>query len=223
MSRINTILIVEDDSAINDLLAEILRRGGYSPVQAYSGTEARLLITQDTYSLILLDLMLPGLSGEQLLPLIRQRSESPVIVLSAKETLQDKINALHIGADDYMTKPFDEGELLARIEANLRRAGSVVSGKSILRFKELELDREARQAYAKGNPVTLTAREFDILELLMSNPSKVFTKSNIYHSVWNDEFLGDDNTVNVHISNIRSKLGGEYIQTVWGIGFKMQG
>lgn len=219
----NTILVVEDDSAINDLLAEILLRNGFEAVQAYSGTEAKLLLSQNTFSLILLDLMLPGLTGEELLPLVRLKSNTPVIVLSAKETPQDKINALRIGADDYMTKPFDEGELLARIGANLRRAGGAPSGNTALQHKDLELNRESRHISVDGKPVSLTAREFDILELLMSNPSKVFTKANLYRSVWNDEFLGDDNTVNVHISKIRSKLGGDYIQTVWGIGFKMQG
>lgn len=216
------ILIVEDDSAINDLLAEILKHNGFEPLQAYSGTEARLLLAQNSFSLILLDLMLPGLTGEELLPLIRQKSDSPVIILSAKDTPQDKVNALHIGADDYITKPFDEGELLARIEAIMRRAGNAYVTKTALIYKALELDRETRQVLVEGEPVILTAREFDILELLMSNPSKVFTKSNLYRSVWNDEFFGDDNTINVHISKIRSKLGGDYIQTVWGIGFKMQ-
>lgn len=220
---VNTILIVEDDSAINELLAEILKRNGYDAVQAYSGTEARLLLNQHAFTLVLLDLMLPGLSGEDLISAIRQKSMSPVIVLSAKVTPQDKINALRLGADDYMTKPFDEGELLARIEASLRRAGNHSADvPALLRFKDIELDRESRLVSIGGRTVTTTAREFDILELLMSNPKKVFTKSNLYQSVWNDEFFGDDNTVNVHISKLRAKLEGDYIQTVWGIGFKMQ-
>lgn len=220
----NTILIVEDDNDINHLLAEILKRNGYNVAQAYSGTEAKLLLDAGTFSLIILDLMLPGLTGEELVPIVRQKSNVPIIILSAKETPQDKIHTLRLGADDYMTKPFDEGELLARIEANLRRVGSSrTDASAMLTFKDLQLDKESRIVTAGGKAVTLTAREFDILELLMSSPKKVFTKSNLYRSVWNDEFYGDDNTVNVHISKIRSKLGdGEYIQTVWGIGFKMQ-
>lgn len=220
----NTILIVEDDSAINDLLAEIVRRAGFSAVQAYSGTEAKLLLSGESYSLILLDLMLPGLTGEELLPVIRAQSGVPVIVLSAKDTPQDKISTLHLGADDYMTKPFDAGELLARIEACLRRAGHAKpeDAANRLSFRELALDRESRVATVNGGEIALTAREFAILELLLSNPAKVFTKANLYRSVWNDEFYGDDNTVNVHISKLRAKLGGDYIKTVWGIGFKMQ-
>lgn len=220
---IGTILIVEDDNDINNLLAEVLRRSGYNTAQAYSGTEARLLLAQGSYILVMLDLMLPGLTGEELIPIIRQKSAVPIIVLSAKETPEDKINVLRSGADDYMTKPFDEGELLARVEANLRRAGAAPdSAGGIVTYKDLTLDRESRTVTAGDRPVSLTAREFDILELLLSNPNKVFTKANLFRSVWNDEFYGDDNTVNVHISKIRSKLGEtEYIQTVWGIGFKL--
>lgn len=218
----HTILIVEDDNDINNLLAEILRRAGYMVQQAFSGTEGRLLFTQTPPALALLDLMLPGMTGEELIAHIRQSSNLPVIVLSAKETGPDKVNALRLGADDYVTKPFDEDELLARIEANLRRTQAMPAPAKQLVYKDLALDTQARQVQQNGSGITLTAREFDILELLMSNPQKVFTKANIYSSVWNDEFLGDDNTVNVHISNLRAKLKGEYIQTVWGIGFKLK-
>lgn len=219
----HNILVVEDDNDINNLLAEVLSRAGYGVQQAFSGTEARLLFGQQAPSLILLDLMLPGMTGEELIPHIRQTSGVPIIVLSAKEAGQDKVNALRLGADDYVTKPFDEEELLARIEANLRRAGAApATASATLAHRELELDREARQASVSGRVLSLTAREFAILELLMENPKKVFTKANIYQSVWNDDFLGDDNTVNVHISNLRSKLQEDYIQTVWGIGFKLR-
>lgn len=220
------VLIVEDDNDINQLLADVLTRAGYAVTQAYSGTEAKLLFGAGEFSLLLLDLMLPGLTGEELLPIIRQQSNLPVIVLSAKESQQDKIAALRMGADDYITKPFYPDELLARVEANLRRMHSVspaAVAQPLLIYKDVELDAQARTVQVAGAEVSLTAREFDILALLMGNPQKVFTKSNLYRSVWNDEFMGDDNTVNVHISNLRSKLGkGEYIQTVWGIGFKMR-
>lgn len=215
------ILIAEDDAAINNLLAEILRRAGYVPVQAFSGTEASMILDMRQISLVLLDLMLPGLSGEELVPLIRAKGNIPILILSARDSAQDKAALLRAGADDYITKPFDEEELLARIEALLRRIQRIPQT-AILAFKDIELDRDARIVTKSESQITLTAREFDILELLMTNPHKVFTKSNIYQSVWNDEFIGDDNTVNVHISNLRSKLGeGEYIQTVWGIGFKL--
>lgn len=166
--------------------------------------------------------MLPGITGEALIAHIRQSSGVPIIVLSAKETGQDKVGALRLGADDYVVKPFDAKELLARIEANLRRMQSAPEKTATLTHRDLTLDRDTRQVTAQGRALSLTAREFAILELLMANPTKVFSKANIYTSVWNDEFYGDDNTVNVHVSNLRSKLQGDYIQTVWGIGFKMQ-
>ena len=217
------ILIAEDDNDINNLLAEILTQAGYDVEQTYSGTEARRLFVQGTApTLMLLDLMLPGMTGEELITHIRQSSSVPIIVLSAKETGPDKINALRLGADDYMTKPFDGEELLARIEANIRRVQFAPEAASILSHHDLLLDRESRKVTDAGKDITLTAREFAILELLMLSPKKVFTKVNIYSSVWNEEFFGDDNTVNVHISNLRAKLQGDYIQTVWGIGFKLQ-
>ena len=220
------ILIVEDDNDINRLLAEILSSAGYKVTQAYSGTEARLLAAQQQFSLYLLDLMLPGLTGEELIPLISQTSNAPIIVLSAKETPQDRVTVLRLGADDYMTKPFYEEELIARVEVALRRtqAGDDTgeAAKKLV-YKDVELDTQAHTVTVLGEAVALTGREFAILELLMQNPQKVFTKANLYESAWNEEFFGDDNTVNVHISNLRGKLGRpEYIQTVWGIGFKMQ-
>lgn len=216
------ILIIEDDADINNLLAAVLQRGGYGVAQAYSGTEGKLLLGMRSFALVVTDLMLPGCSGEELIEVIRRQSGVPIIVLSAKETPEDKIQALRSGADDYMTKPFHAEELLARVEAALRRAGQAGGQPSILAFADVVLDTAARTVAVGGVPVALTLREFDILALLMGSPQRVFTKANIYQSVWNEEFYGDDNTVNVHISNLRAKLGkGEYIQTVWGIGFKM--
>lgn len=220
----NRILVAEDDTDINNLLAEILRRAGYQVTQAFSGTECCLLFSQKPADLVLLDLMLPGMSGEELIPVLRAQTPVPIIVLSAKESTRDKVDALRSGADDYMTKPFDEEELLARVEVALRRADGQegpAAGKS-LQHKQLEMDCDARQVRVQGELVALTGREYEILHLLLSNPQKVFTKANLYRSVWNDEFFGDENTVNVHISNLRAKLGKEeYIQTVWGIGFKL--
>jgi len=216
------ILIAEDDAAINQLLGEILSGAGYEPVQAYSGTEAKMILDLQSLSLVILDLMLPGLTGEDLLPYIKAKGDIPVLILSARDTPQDKTAFLRAGADDYMTKPFDDEELLARIEVLLRRHGHTAASVT-LQFRDIELDRDGRTVMKSGRSINLTAREFDILELLMTNPHKVFTKSNLYQSIWNDEFIGDDNTVNVHISNLRTKLGeGEYIQTVWGIGFKLK-
>lgn len=179
------ILIVEDDVDINNLLAAVLTRAGYTVHQAYSGTEAKLMLAAQEYALLMLDLMLPGMSGEELIAHVRSSSNVPVIILSAKDAGTDKVNLLRLGADDYMTKPFDDEELVARIEANLRRAGQQQNiGAPLLTHRHVQLNRDARTVTAHDKPVALTAREFDILELLMANPQKVFTKSNLYQSVW---------------------------------------
>ena len=216
----HTILIVEDDTDINNLLASILVYAGYVVEQAFSGTEGRLLLDSRAFSLVLLDLMLPGMTGEALIDHIRKNKDVPIIVLSAKGTGIDKVKALRAGADDYVTKPFDEEELLARIEANLRR-GVGNSAVSTLTHKGLALNRDTLCVTVDGESVSLTAREYAILELLLANPKKVFTKENLYQSVWNSNFVGDDKTIGVHISNLRAKLHGDYIQTIWGIGFRL--
>lgn len=222
------ILIAEDDASINNLLRELLERNGFAPVQAFSGTEALMLLDGEAFDLVLLDLMLPGKSGAEALSEIRAKGSTPVIVLTAVTDKDKVVSLLGAGANDYVTKPFDNAELLARIEVQLRNTAGANGGggKKALLLRALTLDLERFDAFASGKGAGLSKREFEILRLLMENPNKVFTKNNIYESVWNDEFLGDDNTVNVHISKIRSKLakitpGEDFIQTVWGIGFKM--
>lgn len=222
------ILVVEDDQDINRLLCRILEGGGYSVRPAFSGSEAVLWAEQYDYDLVLLDLMLPGLTGEEFIAQMRKKKTMPIIVLSAKAGLEDRVNVLRLGADDFIPKPFDNAEVLARVEAQLRRYKQFSSpGETgqVLRCGDLELDREAVKVTAGGREVPLTAREFEILALLMSHPKKVYTREQLYENVWGGEYMGDDNTVNVHISNLRSKLGkvsdNEYIKTVWGIGFKM--
>ncbi|HIR83830.1 MAG TPA: response regulator transcription factor [Candidatus Galloscillospira excrementavium] len=222
------ILVVEDDPDINRLLCKILTDGGYDCRPAFSGSEAVLWAQQYNYDLVLLDLMLPGLTGEEFIAQMRQKKTMPIIVLSAKAGVADRVNVLKLGADDFIPKPFDNSEVLARVEAQLRRYRQFSGGggeKQVLTCGDLVLDRESVTVTAGGKPVALTAREFDILALLMSHPKKVFTRGQLYEQVWGGEYFGDDNTVNVHISNLRSKLakvsGGEYIKTVWGIGFKM--
>ena len=221
------ILVVEDDQDINRLLCRILTDGGYDVRPAFSGSEAVLWAEQYDYDLVLLDLMLPGLTGEEFIARMRRRKTMPIIVLSAKAGLEDRVNVLRLGADDFIPKPFDNDEVLARVEAQLRRYKqfSTPGGGQVLRCGDLELDREAIRVTAGGREVALTARELEILSLLMSHPRKVFTREQLYESAWGGEYMGDDNTVNVHISNLRSKLAKasdrEYIKTVWGIGFKM--
>lgn len=227
----NKILVIEDDADINTLLKKILERAGYEAETAFSGTEGRLLLKLNIYDLVLLDLMLPGLSGEELLTEIRKTLRMPVIALTAKAGLSDKVNVLGSGADDYITKPFEKQELLARIQAQLRRAGDYsavqadASSPQKLTCRDLELYPENHRVLLRGEEIPLTTHEFLLLQLLMANPQKVFSRENLYQSVWNSDFYGEDNAVSVHISNIRKKLTAltdeEYIQTVWGIGYKI--
>jgi DNA-binding response OmpR family regulator len=206
----------------------LLRQNSYASVSAYSGTEALLLLPGHDFSLVLLDLMLPGKTGEQVLSEIRKISTVPVIVLTARTDKETTVELLRAGADDFIPKPFDNGELLARIDVQLRRAASVYSDEAQkLAYKDIILDPDSYDASVGGQKCGLSKREFEIMKLMMANPKKVFTKNNLYESAWGGEFLGDDNTVNVHISKLRAKLdavspGAEYIQTVWGIGFKMK-
>ncbi|MDO4601481.1 MAG: response regulator transcription factor [Eubacteriales bacterium] len=232
--RQKTILVAEDDTAINHLICKILKKGGYRAVSAFSGTEAELRFDMETYDLVILDLMMPGMDGESLLQKIRtdRKSEIPVLILSAKSALEDKVTLLKGGADDYMTKPFEPDELLARVYALLRRSGikggriESVSEEEILTFKNLKLLKKGRQASVKEKLLTLTPYEYEILLLLMEEPDKVFSRESLYEKVWKGGYYGEDNTVNVHVSNLRKKIAAvdreeEYIKTVWGIGFKM--
>ena len=223
------ILVIEDDESINNLIYKILIKQGYNVRQAFSGTEGKMILNMYNFQLVLLDLMLPGMTGEEIIGNIRETKNMPIIVISAKTALDDKVNVLKMGADDFVFKPFDIKEILARVEAQLRRYTKFSIGensKKVLKYKELVLDKEQIEVRVKNERITLTGKEFSILELLMSNPKKVFTRENLFEHVWNDDFFGDDNTVNVHVSNLRSKISSidkdnEYIKTVWGIGFKL--
>ena len=218
------ILIVEDDTDINNSTALYLRRRGCLCSQAFSGTEGRLLWQAGGVDLLLVDLMLPGLSGSELIAEIRQTSRTPVIVLSAKTDLSDKVELLGLGADDYLTKPYQLEELWARILVQLRHA-SAAPAEASLRYREWVLNLEEMTLTAAGQPVSLTAHEFKIVELLAGRPKRVFTKQQIYEAIWREEYAVEDKTITVHISNIRAKLRpsgtDSYIQTVWGIGFKL--
>lgn len=225
----NTIVIIEDDPDINNMLAEALKKAGYDTVQAFSGTEGRLLLERDTYPLVLLDLMLPGMSGEKLLEDIRVNSEVPVIVLTAKDAVEQKVGVLKSGADDYITKPFEIQEVLARIEVQLRRRRSAgdAQEKQKLVFRGMELDKTLHCITVDGQELSkLTRQEFAILELLLNNPKKVFSKEDIFEYAWDDYYMGETKTLDVHISNIRRKIRGiteeEYIETVWGIGYRLK-
>ena len=232
--RQKTILVGEDDTEINKLICKILEKGGYRAVSAFSGTEAELRFGMEIVDMVILDLMMPGMDGESLLRKIRtdRKSEIPALVLSAKSALEDKVTLLTSGADDYMTKPFEPDELLARVYALLRRSGAkeerpeAVFGEQVLTFKSLKLLKKGRQVSVKEKTLTLTPHEYEILLLLMEEPDKVFSRESLYEKVWKGGYYGEDNTVNVHVSNLRKKIASvdgeeEYIKTVWGIGFKM--
>lgn len=220
------ILIVEDDSNINELLKEVLQEAGYETVQAFSGTEASMRIGMESYSLVILDLMLPGKSGDAVLAEIRKNSQMPVIILTAKDALDEKVTLLTSGADDYITKPFDIQELLARVQIQLRHAGRQ-ENKNCLSRGDLELDRTNFQVKVCGMVIDkFTKREFAILELLLRNPERVFSKEEMFEYAWEEPYVGETKTLDVHISNIRKKLKNvtdtEYIETVWGIGYRLK-
>ncbi|MDN0044436.1 response regulator transcription factor [Mediterraneibacter glycyrrhizinilyticus] len=216
-----TILIVDDDVYIGDMLEELLTKENYDVGRAYSGTEALMYLSSRRPDLILLDLMLPGLSGEELLPLIKG---IPVIVVSAKAEVSDKVSLLLGGAADYVTKPFDTSELLARITVQLRK-NDVPESSDILSYDTIRLNTETRAVTVSDTPVRLTQTEYAILKLLMANPSQVITKSVMLDRISEDTPDCTESSLKVHISNLRKKLkavnGKDYIEAIWGIGFKL--
>lgn len=224
----NKVLVIEDDADINEIVAARLRKSGYACTQAFSGTEARLLLERDRFDVVVTDLMLPGMVGEEIVEHIRSTdAATPIVVISARTAATDKVDLLRLGVDDYMAKPFDLNELIARIEVQLRHRGlrGVSQKTSVLRFRTWSIDREARTLTASGEPVSLTRIEFDIVELLVTRPDKVFTKRELFELVWNESYAACESTLNVHVSNIRAKLKASgtdsYIKTVWGLGFKL--
>ena len=236
MSEPASIVIIEDDADINEVVAVHLRRNGFACTQAFSGSEGRLLLSgSEPFDLVITDLMLPGM-----VRLVRARGDMPVIVMSARTTAADKVALLKLGADDYLTKPFDLDELLARVQVQLRHADvrrASASGApsderlpepaaaTAMRYKDWTLDVDARTLSVREEPVRLTRLEFNILEALVRRPRKVFTKRELFEIAWNEESAVEEKAINVHVSNIRSKLRAAHsageIETVWGIGFKL--
>ncbi|SDA25143.1 DNA-binding response regulator, OmpR family, contains REC and winged-helix (wHTH) domain [Ruminococcus sp. YE71] len=225
----STILIIEDDTDINDMLRLLLRRNGYDTVSAYSGTEG-LLAHSGSIDLILLDLMLPGKSGEEIIRDLKAKHDVPIIVTSAIHDVGKKVGLFTLGADDYVTKPFHNEELLARIAARLRSGVGQTSepvSQNVLTYKGMILDEESFSVTCCEKPVELSKHEFLLLKLLMEKPTRTCTKSLIYDTVWDYETSADDNTLNVHISKLRKKLkecdpDTDYIETVWGIGYRLK-
>ncbi|MBE6063359.1 MAG: response regulator transcription factor [Clostridium butyricum] len=222
------VLVIEDDKEINDLICEGLKREQYEVRQALDGEEA-LKKYSDDINLIILDLMLPKIDGIEVMRRIRERSNVPIIILSAKDDECDRIVGLSMGADDYMVKPFSVRELAARVKAQLRRYvdyNKEENEKHILIHNDLKMDTLNYKVFKDNSEILLRPKEFEILKLLMSNPDRVFTKEQIFECVWKDDYLGSDNTVMVHIKRLRNKIeddsnSPQYIVTVWGIGYKL--
>ncbi|QIK70643.1 response regulator transcription factor [Erysipelothrix sp. HDW6C] len=218
------ILVVEDDNIINDMLHELLRPL-HTVTQVFSGTEALRLFASESFDLIVLDLMLPGISGESLITKIRTQSQIPIIVITAKNDVSVLVDVLELGANDYIAKPFETKEVIARVSALLRKHGAseMVTTNRVGRF---EIRSDTYEISLDNQCMDLTRKEHDMLCLLLSHPNRVFTKSNLYETIWEEPYFGDDNTITVHISRLRTKIkaitgDNEMIETVWGIGFKM--
>lgn len=228
----NKILIVEDDVNINNLLKEALSGNGYTCGQAFSGTEAALWLEKESWALVLLDLMLPGMTGEEVLGLIRRQGDVPVIVLTAKDALSEKLELLTNGADDYITKPFNILEVKARIKAiirrNKRKAPAKPEEPKVITSGKLRLDIEAKRLYIEDREIRLTVKEFDILKLLAENPGKIYGREQLLTLIWGSKYPGDARTVDVNVRRLREKVEEnpakpEYIHTKWGMGYYFQG
>lgn len=222
----NTILIIEDNKDVNLMLAEALTDDGYQTDSCYSGFESIKKIKNYEYDLILLDIMLPYKSGDEILREIREFSDIPVIIISAKDLVGTKIDLLKLGADDYITKPFDLGEVSARVASCMRRSLKHTQEIRPILYKDMLLDENAKRIMVNSFELDLTAKEYMLLALLLKQAGKVFTKANLYESLWGEEYLGDDNTIKTHISNLRHKLKDanpdeNYIETVWGLGYRL--
>lgn len=223
MNEGKRILIIEDDQEISKLLSVILTKLGMDAVVAYSGTEGLLQLQNNIFDLILLDLMLPGKSGEELIKKIREESSISIIVISAKVDIENKVQVLKMGADDYITKPFNQKEVVARVEVQLRKSSLHPPQTAEMVWRGLNINTGKLSVSLDNNALQLTNAEFDILSLFVSNPEHAFSKKEIYESIWKGTYFGDDNTISVHVSNLRKKIAeitfDEYIKTIWGVGF----
>lgn len=215
------ILIVEDDISIHNLIKEVLENEHYIVLNAYSGTEALLILEKEKVDLILLDLMLPGINGEEI---VKRVEDTPIIVISAKISTEDKVKVLLEGANDYITKPFAKEELLARIQVQLRQSNSKKDSKE-LKYKAMVLKDDSHQVFIKDEEVHFTKTEYAIMKQLLLNPKQVVTKTKLLDLISEDTLDCDENSLKVHISNMRKKIRKitpeEYIESVWGIGFKI--
>lgn len=227
----NKILIIEDSIDINNLLKEILVKNEYEVVQAFTGADGFSRLNED-FDLILLDLMMPIMDGETFINKMREDNyKTPIIVITAKIDKETRYSVLDLGADDFITKPFDEKDVIYRIRANIRRYREFSDGKSIensnvIEHKNLKLFQDENRITIKNNELKATPIEFNIIKTLLLNPNKIFSKENLYKAVWQDEYFYEADTINVHMSNLRSKLkkldNEEYIETVWAMGYRLK-
>ncbi|MFA1819751.1 response regulator transcription factor [Virgibacillus oceani] len=225
------ILVVEDDKEINNLVTSHLEQENFIVFTAFDGEEALRIFENKQIDLVLLDLMLPKINGMEFLKRIRETSFVPVLIISAKESDVDKTLGLGFGADDYISKPFSVIELTARVHAAIRRATQYLPAagnpsSDMIQFKALTLEPDTFSAQVNGENIQLTSKEFHILKLFMTNQSRVFTKEQIYQLIWEDDYFGNENAINVHIRRLREKIekdpsNPQYIRTVWGIGYKL--
>ena len=215
------ILVIEDEKDIQNIIKAFLENAEYKVETADDGLDAINLIQNNNYDLILLDIMLPKVDGFTICEMIRKNSNVPIIILTALTDEESQLKGFDKLADDYITKPFSMPVLLKHIEAIFRRTNNSNENTSILNYRNIILNTENYEVYVDNQKVTLTFREYEILKLFLENQGKVFTRDNILNSIWNYDYFGDDKIVNTHIKNIRKKLGYEYIETVRGVGYKI--
>lgn len=220
------VLVVEDDVEINKLLSDMLRQNRFQTLSVYNGLDIFKALGQDTIRLILLDLMLPDFTGEQVLANIRTFSTVPIIVVSAKAGISDKVGLLRSGADDYITKPFHVEEVMARVESCIRRSEKRVSNLNPIIYKSLLLDASSKSAQIKGIALNLTATEYRLLETFVLNPDTTFSKKQLFEMIWQERYMYNNDIINTHVCNLRKKLKSldsqnDYIETVFGIGYRL--
>jgi len=225
--RVLPVLVVDDEPIVRDVVVRYLARDGYPTVEACDGEEARRLLEREPASLVVLDVMLPGLDGLELCRWIRARSDLPIVLLTARGEEADRIVGLELGADDYLTKPFSPRELAVRVRNLLRRAGAPAArGGEVLRFGDVTIDVGAREAVKAGRPLTLTLKEFDLLAFLAAHPRRVFSRDQLMERVWGYTTALDTGTVTVHIRRLRTKIEDDaarprHLETVFGVGYRL--
>ena len=225
------ILIVEDEVAIAELEKDYLELSGFDVVMQHTGDAGLKAALNEDFNLIILDLMLPNVDGFEICKKVREKKNTPIIMVSAKKEDIDKIRGLGLGADDDMTKPFSPSELVARVKAHLARyerlVGSGVKANEIIEIRGIKIDKTARRVYVNGEEKAFTTKEFDLLTFLAENPNHVFTKEELFNKIWDMESIGDIATVTVHIKKIREKIEfntskPQYIETIWGVGYRFK-